>query len=568
MTPNAAAQEPVNLTALVLRHARSRPDQLALVVPTLSEDGGSFTEASVTFGELGTRVSQAMTGLEAQGFVPGDRIVLMAPLSTDLYALLLGILASGLSAVFVDTGMGKDKILQALTDARAQAIISVAALLKYRWLLRPLWRLRKYSADSKGLGVRPLSALFSGPGEARDARETHADDHALITFTSGSTGRPKGADRTQGLLVAQHLALAEHFPGLSTAGREEDGDSHNSGTGDVDMPCFPVVTLHNLCCGVPTVLPAVDFKAPATVKASFVFEQIGRWGVTRMSGAPAYIERLVAVLEARGATETRVKQLGVGGAPTPISLCERIAKVFPNTEAQVIYGSTEAEPIASVDMGEIVAAADQAATLGHLVGTLAHAATGALVDLPEPAPDLDDQGVTLYQVPDGAPGELIVSGPHVNRSYLDNPEADRANKLHAPDGTIWHRTGDVASFDGQGRLWLRGRVKDLVRHAGQAIHPLPIEAAVSALDGVRRAALLNTVRHPDGVLVVELWLSTSFSPASAGEAVEVDEATITASLEAFGLAGLPQVRVDSIPMDYRHNSKIDRVALRKHLEAT
>lgn len=515
-----------------------KPDDLALVVPTLSPDGGQYDEATLTFGALGQRVSEAMAGLADQGLERGDRVILMAPLSTDLYALLLGLLASGLSAVFVDTGMGKDKILEAIDDARAQAIVSVRALLKYRWLVGPLRRLRHYSADSSGWGVRPLSDLFGvhdGP-PPRETAATHADDHALITFTSGSTGRPKGADRTQGLLVAQHLALADHFPA-------EDGE--------VDMPCFPVVTLHNLCCGVPTVLPAVDFKAPASVNPAFVFEQIGRWGVTRMSGAPAYIARLVDDLERRQVTETRIRQLGVGGAPTPITLCERIAAVFPQTEAQVIYGSTEAEPIASVDMGEIVRTKSDAPRLGHLVGTVAHAATVALVDLPDPAPDLDERGVVPYRVAHGEPGELVVSGDHVNRAYLDNPTATRANKLYTPDGVVWHRTGDVASVDAQGRLWLRGRVNDLVRHQGRAVHPLPIEADLASRAGVRRVALINLASQAEAVLAYE-----GEAPASE----------LTDALEALGLEGVAVLSVPRIPTDYRHQSKIDRPTLRAQLE--
>ena len=528
----------VNLSALVLEHAATRADALALVVPTLASDGESYSEESISFSELAMRISAAKRGLEAHGFKRGERIILMAPLSVDLYALLLGIFASGMSAVFIDTGMGKAKVMQAIRDAKAQAIVSVSALLMYRWFLSPLRSLRHYSVDSSGFGVRRLSTLFDASEDLSicQALNTESDEHALITFTSGSTGRPKGADRTQGLLLAQHLALKEHFP---------------TSEGEVDMPCFPVVTLHNLCSGVPTVLPALDFKRPASVNPTFIFEQIERWGVTRMSGAPAYIERLVAHLEGEGKRETRVRQLGVGGAPTPIGLCERIAGVMPDTEAQVIYGSTEAEPIASVDMAEIVRSKEQAQVLGHLVGRSAHAATIALVNLPESLSTLDASGMDPYRVAEGEPGELVVSGPHVNRSYLDNPEANRENKLYGPGGEVWHRTGDVASVDSEGRLWLRGRSKDLVRHKGRAIHPLPIEAALGALEGVRRAALIQTAKHPEGIMVIE------------GEA---ESEALAALLSTFELGAIARTEVARIPMDYRHQSKIDRLALRQQVE--
>jgi olefin beta-lactone synthetase len=100
---------------------------------------------------------------------------------------------------------------------------------------------------------------------------------ALITYTSGTTGRPKGSDRTHDLLIEQHLALSEHFP------TQED---------DVDMPCFPVVTLHNLAEGVSTVMPCVDFAAPSEVNASVVVDQARRAKVTRISGAPAYLSAI------------------------------------------------------------------------------------------------------------------------------------------------------------------------------------------------------------------------------------------------------------------------------------
>jgi acyl-CoA synthetase (AMP-forming)/AMP-acid ligase II len=529
----------VNLAGLVLNHARNRPDQLALVVPELSPDGASYTETKMSFGELGARVAQCRAGLQAQGFKRGDRIILMAPLSLDLYALLLGIFASGMSGVFIDTGMDKKKILHAVRDSKADAMVSMGALFKYRFVLRSLWGLRKYSVDSSGLGVRPMSALFGDDTSQMFAKETGADEHALITFTSGSTGRPKGADRTQGLLTAQHLALEEHFP--------NQGD-------EFDMPCFPVVTLHNLCCGVPTILPAVDFKAPGAVNPEFIFEQIERWGINQMSGAPAYIEKLVAHLESKDVRETRIKRMAVGGAPVPMGLCQRISERFPQCDAQVVYGSTEAEPIASVSMTDVLADKARADDLGLLVGTVAHAATVALVNLPEGTSQLDEQGIAPYQVPAGDSGELVVSGPHVNRCYLDNPDANRENKLYAQDDVVWHRTGDVASFDEAGRLWLQGRVKDLVRHGEKQVQPLAIEAAVDRIEGVRRASLLNPNGSNQAVLAVE---AANF---------DVTSDPIDQVLQRFGLQGVRVLQVAQIPMDYRHNSKIDRVALRTQLE--
>ena len=529
-----------NFADLILRHATESPERVAIRRPTEWLNGRVQNKEEITFGELSRAVARVRSGLASEGLQPGDRVILMFPVSLRLYELVLGMLSSGLAVVLIDTGMGKEKILQAIEDSRARAIFSVDALLKYHWILPKLWGLKKYSVDGSGLVVRSVDRLLlaaaneesEGPSVARDP-----DDHALITFTSGSTGRPKGADRTHGLLTAQHEALAEHFPHEST---------------EVDMPCFPVVTLHNLCCGITTVLPPVDFAAVSQVDAEAVWSWASDQGVTRMSGAPAYIEPLVAALESGTAPPDSLRALGVGGARVPRSLAGRALAVLPGRECKVLYGSTEAEPIASAPFEDVVAAEAP----GVLVGHEAHAAEVALVDLPEPPPVLDERGLAPYLVPHG---ELVVRGPHVNRGYLDNPAADRACKLPMPDGTVWHRTGDVAQRDAQGRLWLTARTKDLVVYGERTLHPFAIEEALEALPELGRVALVDAAGPS---LVFE---TAATSTAEAAEAA-VREQLAVLELSGLPLVGLPHGDLKAIPTDRRHNSKIDRPALRAALQ--
>src|SRR6202023_2211705 len=88
-------------------------------------------------------------------------------------------------------------------------------------------------------------------------------------------------------------------------------------------------------------------------------------------------------------------------------------------------------------------------------------------------------------------GEVIVRGENVSETYVGDPEAVELNKIRERDGTIWHRTGDVARADAAGRVWLLGRVGDAVSWNGQTLYPLVVEAELAGTPGVSRAALVT-----------------------------------------------------------------------------
>ncbi|MFU8803948.1 MAG: AMP-binding protein, partial [Bradymonadaceae bacterium] len=266
-----------NLAGLVLRHGENTPEYPALIVPTRWNDDEVLDEVCLSYGELAERISRVRGGLARAGIGEGDRVVVMFGVRADHNILVLALLAAGVAVVLIDTGMGKERVLQAMKLARPKAIMSIDALLKHRLWLPALWGMRRYSIDRPRLGVRSFSELLQSEPLSGPALERAPGAPGLITFTSGTTGRPKGANRTHDLLIAQHEALKEHFPATAD---------------EIDMPCFPVVPLHNLCSGITTVMPAVDFRQPASVEPGVVVSQIRAHGVTRFAGAPAYMTRI------------------------------------------------------------------------------------------------------------------------------------------------------------------------------------------------------------------------------------------------------------------------------------
>jgi acyl-CoA synthetase (AMP-forming)/AMP-acid ligase II len=299
-----------------------------------------------------------------------------------------------------------------------------------------------------------------------------------------------------------------------------------------------------------TVIPPVDLRRPATsLVPERVLDAMGRWGVTRLSAAPAYMARLVAAIAPGDARAAKVRRLVVGGAPVPRRLCAAIVRRFDQADARVAYGSTEAEPIATATMRDVAESAGD----GYMVGHVAPVASVELVTLPEFAPALGSDGLVPHRVPEGASGEVVVSGPHVNRRYINDDEAVRRLKVRAPDGVVWHRTGDVARRDARGWLWLTGRTSDVVPYGGRSLEPYVVEAAVEDIEGVDRAAL---VAHGKACLAV-----TSRGSVPPDDLV----ASIRAHLARHDLGDVVVRIVPEMPVDARHQSKIDRVALRDAL---
>ena len=232
-------------------------------------------------------------------------------------------------------------------------------------------------------------------------------------------------------------------------------------------------------------------------------------------------------------------------------LCEKVLKAFPDTDSQVIYGSTEAELMAHASMQDAVTIQGN----GYMAGKLAKCTTMELVNLPKELPEVDEQGLSPYRVQHGEIGEICVSGPHVNPGYIDNPAANRETKVFEPGGRIWHRTGDLGYFDDDQRLWLVGRVKDRIQYGERLMDPFPVEVKLEANPAITRTVVMDGDGFPHGILLVQ----------PNGDDVN---AALTASKEVLTEYNCDEMVVnliETIPVDARHNSKVDRPKLRSWL---
>ncbi|MBM3271564.1 MAG: AMP-binding protein, partial [Candidatus Sericytochromatia bacterium] len=389
----------------------------------------------------------------------------------------------------------------------------------------------KISSGGPFPGCARLAGVMAQGSERHATCAVTPDTTALITFTTGSSGTPKGANRTHGFLDAQHQALGHHM-GHTPA--------------DVDMPALPMFILHNLAAGVTSIVPAMKPSRPADVDPAAIARQVREFGVTTMVGSPAYFDPIARWLGDRGERLDGVRAVFTGGGPVPPGLLGRLVPLMPDGTAYVGYGSTEAEPVALISAREVVLETGLMTDEGKgtCVGRLAEGLRARIVW----------DGADL---PAGEIGEILVAGPHVNRDYYRNPEAVRENKIQDPDGTVWHKMGDLGYFDDRSRLWMVGRVHNRLVRGGVPLYPVMVEAVAQARPWVRKAALVG---RPHATLGQEAVLAVE--PAGTPDVAGLD-----AALREAGFAIDRIVLQGRLPVDPRHNTKIDYAKLARTLRS-
>jgi olefin beta-lactone synthetase len=516
----------VNLASLLSDQARVRPNAAAII-----ERSGSAKRVT-TFGELEENSRRAATLFGRHGIGAGDRVLIFQAMSPELYEALLAVFRIGATAVFLDPSAGREHIERCCELAKPNALV---ASWKAQWL----------RVTSRALRAVPqkfvIGPAFPGAHSWATARELRPSDEmfaataetpALLTFTSGSTGQPKGAIRTHGLLAAQHRASA-HALELTP--------------GDVDLATLPIFLLANLASGVTSVIPNANLRRPGFIEAGPVLKQIVEHCVTSSVASPAFFERLI---DANSGELGALKKVFTGGAPVFPCLVESMAHAMPHTKIFPVYGSTEAEPIAHLERADITAD-DQRAMSGG---------AGLLTGMPVP-----EIALRIMRMRDGAvgpwtraefeaqcvgtsePGEIVVSGDHVLPGYLDG-QGDAETKFRV-DGMPWHRTGDAGRLDEHGRLWLLGRCSAVIRDDAGVLFPFAVECAAMQRSTVRRCAVVS---HGGKRLLL----------------FESDREISSEELKsALRWAQLDEVRrVSRIPMDRRHNAKVDYPALQQLLD--
>jgi acyl-CoA synthetase (AMP-forming)/AMP-acid ligase II len=503
-------------------------------------NGVGKARRAVSFSELNRQIEVIASQLVKSGLCAGDRVLLAVPMSIETYVVMLAVMKTGMITMFIDPAHSAASVTKILSAWPPAAVVSTRSILLFRYLVPELRKIpKRFVVDARSRGAVRLSFESSDDDNSGPIKRSPADS-ALLTFTSGSTGEPKPVLRTHGFL-RQQLRILDEIADV----RE----------GDVDYVAMPMFVLFNLASAMTSVIPAADMKRPGRADPEIIFRQMLSERASRAVASPALLERLANYCLVKGLRLQDMRCFSTGGGPVSPRLARKLKRIAPNTAVKMVYGSTEAEPIACLNDCDVSIGDRQRMERGDglLVGKpvpgcrvrIVRSVPGAPIE-PCSHGEFEQRTMAVGEI-----GEIAVNGDHVLRGYADSLR-DRATKIEV-DGSIWHRTGDAGYFDETGRLWLVGRCSAAIHDRRGTVYPFQVEYAVTAVNGIRRAALVGY--NNQRVLVLETP-DRDFGSDCIPAARCIAEYSIDRIIMAR-----------RIPMDKRHEAKIDYPALLQRLDS-
>ncbi|MDW3212396.1 MAG: alpha/beta fold hydrolase [Ilumatobacteraceae bacterium] len=488
--------------------------------------------------EFDVLVDATAAGLAADGVRRGERVALMIPPGIDLSVTLMACWRAGAVAVLVDSGLGRTGMSAAMKVADPDHLIGIpkalAAARALRWPGRRICTIALGRASKLALGVATdLPALRTTPGSL--PRPVDGGEIAAVAFTSGATGPSKGVLYTHDALAAQRDAIASLY---------------DITLDDRLVAAFAPFALYGPLLGIPSVVPDMDVAAPGTLTATALGDAVLRVRATLVFASPAALANVVRTADqlsaAHRAAFDNVRLLLSAGAPVRPALLRAARELFPNASACTPYGMTECLPVASVSLDE----------LDELAGSESNQGDGVCVGHPLPSVDAAIRPLAaapgeLTTEPDVV-GEIVVRAPHQRRGY------DRLWRTEHDSGQPvgWHATGDVGHLDDHGRLWVGGRIGHVITTPEGPVTPVALEQRVESVDDVALAAVVGV--GPPGIQQIVVVVERA-TPVSRAELADL--ATHDRVREMVGAPVAAVFDVPRLPVDRRHNSKIDRSAL-------
>jgi len=372
-----------------------------------------------------------------------DRVGLLLPTSGVFPIAALGAWMTGRTIVPLNYLFKPDELQYVVDDSGIDAIFTVQPMLDYLDH-PPRVRTMRLVEEINMKSVPSPRFPACGPAERI----------AAIVYTSGTTGRPKG-------VMLSHRALRANVrQGVEHLGLDPKRDVMLGVLPQFHCYGMTQLTLTPLSHGVPVVYTARFMPK----KLIDLFQESK---ATVMVGIPS-MYNAIASLKSGTPEHFATARLIVSGSE---ALPDAVAQKFQDK-----YGKPITEGYGMTEMAPATHCAVPGASKPHSVG--------------QPVPGVEQRIVdpaTETELPPGEAGEIRLRGPNMMSGYLHLPE----ETAQAFDAAGYYRTGDQGRIDGEGYLFITGRIKEMMIIGGENVFPREIEEVVNTHPDVHASGVIG-----------------------------------------------------------------------------
>jgi len=498
----------------LLQSASRAPDHAAMVIE----------DREISFRELTEMAGKVAAAFVEAGMREGDRVLVLLRNGPEYAAVFFGLLAAGGVAVPLNPANTAESVRYIAGHCRAR--FAVVNEQSYPHLAE-WWRGSPAVLDGpeRPGTVSLTKILSSGSHPLKDVGSSRNEERepALLLYTSGTTGTPKGVMLSRENLVANTDSILEYL-------RLEPSDR--------TLAILPFYYSY----GNSLLLTHVFAGATLVVENGFAYTNkalsvMRDRSVTGFSGVPSHYAMLIGRSRFLESDWPHLRYMTCAGGPLPVAHIQRIRKALPDVRLHVMYGQTEGTArLSSLDP----------ALVESKIGSIGRGIPGV---------ELRVVGKDGRDVEPGEVGEIVARGKNIMIGYLGDA-GGTADVLR--DG--WLHTGDLATVDDEGFIFIRGREKEFIKSGGYRIGPQQIEDALLQHPSVQECGVVGV---PDELLGEQVIAFAVFRQ-------EADREIATKDLLVFLRERLPAYMVPAriVPVDIlpkTETGKVKRKQLREIL---
>jgi long-chain acyl-CoA synthetase len=434
------------------KHARLDPDFECLV----------FEEHRLTWKQLDERVDRLVGGLVSLGIKPGEHVAILAQNSHRFVEFYYACSRGGFVAVPLNWRLSDDELKYIISHSETSALLVGEEYLKTISRIRPeLDEVREYiSLDGSVNDMSDYEKLMNvaQPSNLPDAEDENT--LFILMYTGGTTGLPKG------VMLSNRNIMTAALGSLFAMGITKQ-----------DSTCM-ILPMFHIAFWPVTIVHFMGSKAVIGKRfdLAYVLETIQNERCTHVNMVPTIAGLLLMFPDLDKYDLTNLRDITYAGSPMPLEILMKLKEKFPNLDLGQGYGLTEAAPTVA-----ILDQFDHQRTETELEKRRLTSAGRECLVSEVRILDESDQEVKRGEV-----GEICVRGANVMLGYWKNPELT-AETLRGG----WLHTGDLATMDEGGYIYIVDRKHDMIISGGENIYPREVEEIIYKHPAVIEAAVVG-----------------------------------------------------------------------------